>query len=99
MSKYAAINAELARINDASFQTVCNHFLVTEFGYDLFTPGSVISKDKTKKGKPDAFIRTKEGKYILAEYTTQDNTTKTKKAFLKKLEGDLRDVLISILWI
>lgn len=89
MSKYILITNELNQINDAKFQIICDHFLKSEYRGDLTSVGTVSGKEKASKGRPDSFIRTPEGHYILGEYTTQ--SSKTKPAFLKKLQKDLKD--------
>ncbi|MDJ0519384.1 MAG: ATP-binding protein [Trichodesmium sp. MO_231.B1] len=45
--------------------------------------GSVIGANKTKKGTPDSLIILENGKYILAEYTTEE------KGICKKFKNDL----------
>lgn len=90
MSKYTAISQALLRIDEAKFQIICNLFLSLDYKGDIKSPGTVAGKLKTRKGKPDAYIRLENDTYILAEYTTKDKSD-SEKAFIKKLETDLKD--------
>jgi hypothetical protein len=53
---------------------VCNAYLTQTYSGHLQSPGTVIGKEKTRKGRPDAFLLQDNGRYILGEYTTQDRT-------------------------
>lgn len=92
MSKYTLIESELSQINDAKFQVVCNAFLVKEYEGDIHSPGMVIGKEKTSKGRPDTFVFRKDNRFLLAEYTTKDKSD-SKQKFFEKLENDLKGCL------
>lgn len=91
MGKYNEIQEELLRTDQATFQQVCNAYLSYSFPGYLHSVGSVPGKQKTRRGKPDAYIYTKNGKYILSEATTQDPGNKS--GFDKKLTADLNDLM------
>ncbi|HEX8334670.1 MAG TPA: hypothetical protein VF622_18745, partial [Segetibacter sp.] len=65
MSKYTLITAKLKIVNEARFQLICNNYLAREYNADLKSPGTVVGKEKTRKGKPDAYIRFDDGSYLL----------------------------------
>lgn len=83
------IESALRSINDATFQRLCDRFLWMKLYPDTFcATGTVIAKDKTKRGTPDTFFIDKDGLYIMAEYTTQRREDNP-KAFLSKVEDDI----------
>jgi predicted Zn-dependent protease with MMP-like domain len=88
MSKIQLIEQELLAINDAKFHIFCNEYL-NWIGYDFLTSsGSVIGKEKSKKGTPDAYIPINENQYCFVEYTTKDKLGKS-KGFFNKLSLDI----------
>lgn len=88
MSIYTQIERELVDINEARFELICNSFLFHEYRGQLHGIGTVKGKEKTRKGKPDAFIVQEDGTYIVAEYTTK-NKSSNKRSFLEKLKADI----------
>jgi hypothetical protein len=71
MSKLTQIERALLEIDPAGFQRLCDSYLVSR-GYDRLNPiGLVIGADKVAKGTPDTLITRPDGKYIFAEYSTQ----------------------------
>jgi hypothetical protein len=62
MSKMMWIKRELATINEARFQLLCNAFLAFHYRGSIQSPGTMETKEKTKKGKPDTFIQLQNGK-------------------------------------
>src|SRR5687767_9973243 len=88
MSIYTLIERELIDINEAKFELICNAFISHEYRGDLQSLGMVKGKEKTRKGKPDAFIVQEDGTYVVAEYTTK-NKSDNKDTFLKKLQTDI----------
>lgn len=71
MSKVNQIQSALKAIDQANFQKLCDHYL-HKLGYnDINAIGSVPGKDKTKVGTPDTYVPRADGKYLFAEYTTQ----------------------------
>ena len=88
MSKIDAIENELTRINSAKFQQLCDTYFFYK-GYERITCfGSVIGKEKTRKGTPDSYIPVENNKYIFIEYTTKEKIGNSKK-FFRKLEEDV----------
>lgn len=73
MSKLTQIEKALLEIDPAGFQRLCDSYLVSR-GYDRINPiGLVIGADKVAKGTPDTLITRPDGKYIFAEYSTQQD--------------------------
>ena len=71
MSKLTEIEAALTRIDQAGFHRLCDAYLRRR-GYDQLNPfGVAIGREKTTTGTPDTFITRSDGKYVFAEYTTQ----------------------------
>lgn len=91
MSKYNQVRSEIARMEQGRFQLLANNYLSTIFRGEMHTPGSVEANDKTRTGKPDAYIFTEQGSYILAEHTTKDDSSRNN--FFNKLKKDLSDCL------
>ncbi|MCW3090492.1 MAG: hypothetical protein JWP81_1561 [Ferruginibacter sp.] len=90
MANLQQIEQALIAINETQFQELCDEYL--SFSDDSYTsisrPGSQKGKKKTKKGTPDAFWILPNGRYVFAEYTTQ-NRNDSKTAFLEKLKADV----------
>ena len=83
MSKINQIEKRLLEIDGGTFQKLADAYLHKK-DYEQINPiGSVVGADKTRKGTPDTFIPLPNGKYVFAEYTTQQE-----KVF-EKLQGDL----------
>src|ERR1051325_6214241 len=71
MSKLTQIEKAMLEIDPAGFQRLCDSYLVCR-GYDRINPiGLVIGTDKVAKGTPDTLIMQPDGKYVFAEYSTQ----------------------------
>ena len=88
MSKIQLIEQSLIGINDAKFQSFCNDYFFWK-GYDFVTSsGSVIGKEKARKGTPDTYIPINSNEYIFVEYTTKDRLGEA-KSFFEKLSGDI----------
>lgn len=91
MVKINKIGRALIDINDAVFQELCNKFLFYKYDYkNINQKGSVIGKEKTRKGTPDTIFIDKDDKYIFAEYTTKERIGKS-KSFFEKIESDIKD--------
>jgi hypothetical protein len=90
MSKLHEIEEKLISVNDAVFQNICDALLYyTEDNYpDISRTGSVIGKQKTRKGTPDTYFILPNGRYVMVEYTTKENK-EGDKAFLKKAKDDI----------
>ena len=83
MSKIDQIEARLLELDGGAFQRLCNAYLRKK-GYDQINSlGSVPGSDKARKGTPDTFVPLPNGKYLFAEYTTQQDRLHA------KLDGDL----------
>ncbi len=85
MSKLNQIQTRLQEIEGGLFQKLADAYLHRK-GYELINPlGSLIGVDKVKRGTPDTFIPLPNGKYVFAEYTTQQDR------LLEKLKTDLEN--------
>ena len=87
MSKINQIENALREIEGGEFQKLADSYIHKK-GYNNINPiGSVIGANKVRKGTPDTYVRQKNGKFIFAEYTTeQANIT-------SKLQRDLNKCL------
>ncbi|MDB5034027.1 MAG: hypothetical protein JWQ98_1268 [Chlorobi bacterium] len=83
MSKINQIQSALKAIDQARFQQLCDHYLHKQGYVNINSIGLVIGKDKTKTGTPDTYISLTSGKYLFAEYTTQQ------EGVVSKFEDDL----------
>src|SRR4051812_6201332 len=84
MSKLTQIENRLKEIDPAGFQRLCDAYLHA-LGYENINPiGLVIGADKVTQGTPDTLFIQSDGKYVFAEYTTQQEKV------LGKFKGDLR---------
>ena len=71
MSKINQIQNALRGLGQADFQKLADSYLHKK-GYDRINSlGSVVGANKTRKGRPDTLIPLDNGKYVFAEYTTQ----------------------------
>ncbi len=84
MSKLNQIQNAILQLDGGAYQKLCDTYLHRKRGYDQINSiGSVIASDKVRRGTPDAFVPLANGKYVLAEYTTQET------GLFDKLSGDL----------
>lgn len=87
MSRINALQNELRQLSDDAFQKLAEAYLFLR-GFDSITPlGAVIGADKVRRGTPDAVIAIPGGKFIFAEFTTQQSQ------LCHKLKGDLEKCL------
>ena len=85
------IENALDRINGDIFQEFCNHFLYLKLNPNTITPiGSVIGKEKSRKGIPDSYFNSADNELIFAEYTTRERLEKG-QSFYKKLKSDIEN--------
>ncbi len=84
MSNLLRIEQALAATDAATFQRVCDTLLHAR-GYERLTPvGAAFGISKVAPGTPDTRISLPNGKFVFAEYTTQQSGT------CGKLLGDLK---------
>jgi len=83
MSKINQIQKIILEMEGGKFQKLADAYLHKKGYEQINSLGSVIGTDKTRKGTPDTFIPLPNGKYVFAEYTTQQENV------FKKLKGDL----------
>lgn len=87
MNLIPKIEQALKSINDAKFPILVTHLLQLE-GYNFISaPGTVIAKEKNKKGSPDSFFEYKSG-YLFVEYTTKERVGNS-RSFIYKLLSDI----------
>ena len=83
MSKYNQIQNELLQLDGGVFQKLMENYLFKK-GYERINPlGSVIGKNKVRKGTPDTLVVLPNGKYVFGEHTTQ------KEGVAEKFKKDL----------
>lgn len=83
MSKLNQIQNKLRELSGGKFQKIADLYLYKK-GYEKINPlGSVIGADKVRKGTPDSLVTLPNGKYVFAEYTTQQ------EKLYEKLKSDL----------
>ncbi len=91
MIKVVEIENALVRINGDIFQEFCNHYLYLKLNPNSITPiGSVIGKEKSRKGIPDSYFTSADNELIFAEYTTRERL-KTGESFYNKLKSDVEN--------
>nr|WP_321229666.1 hypothetical protein [uncultured Psychroserpens sp.] len=91
MSKIIEIEDALKRIGGGNFQEFCNHYLFYKLNPNSIDPiGSVIGKEKSRKGIPDSYFTTNDGELIFAEYTTREKLENS-NSFLSKLKSDIEN--------
>lgn len=91
MLKVIEIEHALNRINGDIFQEFCNHFLYLKLNPNTITPiGSVIGKEKSRKGIPDSYFTSPDNQLIFAEYTTRERLEKG-QSFYNKLKSDIEN--------
>lgn len=84
MTKLNQIQNQLKAIDSARFQKLAETYLATKHSYSEIIPvGSVIGRDKTRTGTPDSLFKSENGKFVFAEYTTQET------GIAKKFADDL----------
>lgn len=89
MIEVIEIENALDRINGDIFQEFCNHFLYLKLNPNTITPiGSVIGKEKSRKGIPDSYLTTIENELVFAEFTTRERL-KHGESFFSKLKTDI----------
>lgn len=89
MSIINKIEVALQQTNDAIFQELCNQYIVRLYNLHSLTPtGSVIGKEKTRKGTPDTFFVDDQGGYVFVEYTTQQQSGGS-RSFFSKIQEDI----------
>lgn len=69
MATITAIKDKIGRLDQASFQILCDDYL-SRVGYpNLVALGTMSGAQKTTPGTPDTYFCKKDDKYVFAEYT------------------------------
>lgn len=86
MSDIHQIEQKLQEIGEAVFQELCDHILyLEETEWQLVSKlGSVLGRDKTRKGTPDTFFMNSRGHYVFVEHST--NLSEKDKKLSKDIE-------------
>lgn len=71
MSTLNHIQKALLEMDGGSFQKLADAYLHKKGYENINALGSVIAADKVKTGTPDTFVPLENGKFVFAEYTTQ----------------------------
>lgn len=83
MSKINQIQNKLRELDGGAFQKLADAYLHKKGYEQINSLGSVIGADKVRKGTPDTLVLLPNGKYVFAEYTTQQG------GIYEKLKKDL----------
>jgi hypothetical protein len=83
----AIIEQYLKALDQATFQKLMDKLLIYEGHKFLGSPGTVVGKNKTRKGTPDSFFADND-RFIFCEYTTQERL-KRNESFFSKLKKDI----------
>lgn len=83
MSKINQIQNKLRELDGGAFQKLADAYLHKKGYKQINSLGSVIGADKVQAGTPDTLVPLPNGKYVFAEYTTQQ------RGIYKKLKEDL----------
>jgi hypothetical protein len=83
MSKINQIQNKLKELSGGAFQKLADAYLHKKGYEQINSLGSVIGADKVRKGTPDTLMPLPNGKYVFAEYTTQQD------GIYEKLKKDL----------
>ena len=83
MSKINQIQNKLKELSGGAFQKLADAYLHKKGYEQINSLGSVIGADKVRKGTPDTLVPLPNGKYVFAEYTTQEG------GIYEKLKKDL----------
>jgi len=91
MIEVVQIEDALSRINGDIFQELCNHYLYLRLNPNSITPiGSVIGKEKSRKGIPDSYLTSTDNELVFAEFTTKERL-ETGQSFFNKLKSDVEN--------
>lgn len=71
MTILSIIEAALKAIEQARFQELADTYLHRRGYEQINVVGRLVGAQKTRKGRPDTFFLKPNGKYVFAEYTTQ----------------------------
>ena len=81
------IEQGIKALDPASFQRLCDAYLIKAYGTAFVSHGLSPGTEKTTTGTPDTYFRTADDKYIFVEYTTKD------KGLFNKIKEDIEKCL------
>lgn len=71
MATIVSIKQKIEQLDAGSFQVLCDAYLSREGYPNPVSLGTKAGTQKTTQGTPDTYFCLANGKYVLAEYTTQ----------------------------
>jgi len=86
MTRINRIQSLLKTINGGQFQKIMDDYFSRRYN-KVYSTGSALGNNNTKKGTPDSLIRYEDGKYIMIEYTVQESSLEA------KLKADIKNCL------
>ena len=104
MATIISIKQRIDQLDSGSFQILCDEYLSRKGYSNLVSLGTRSGTQKTTLGTPDAYFCRINGKYVLAEYTTQKTKLKEKirtdleKCFDANFTGISKDDIIEIIY-
>lgn len=104
MATIVSIKQKIEQLDAGSFQVLCDAYLSREGYPNPVSLGTKAGTQKTTQGTPDTYFCLANGKYVLAEYTTQQTGLVGKvradleKCFDSKLSGINNDDITEIIY-
>ena len=105
MATIVSIKQKIEQLDAGSFQVLCDAYLSREGYPNPVSLGTKAGTQKTTQGTPDTYFCLANGKYVLAEYTTQRPGLAGKirsdleKCFDSQLSGinndDITEIIVS----
>ena len=89
MATIVSIKQKIEQLDPGSFQVLCDAYLSREGYPNPVSLGTRAGSQKTTQGTPDTYFYLANGKYVLAEYTTQQT------GLVGKIRSDLEKCLDS----
>ena len=84
MSYINQVQNKILELEGGAFQKLFDEYLYKRFGFNnIQTLGVQLGTNKSKKGVPDSYVQTENGKYILINYGT------IQKNYVKKMIADV----------
>lgn len=87
MTLFEIIKQRIVSLDSATFQSLCDSYIVMTRQANIVSLGTAASAKKTTKGTPDTYYCTEDGKYVFIEYTTQ------KSGLPSKIKEDIEKCL------
>ena len=104
MATIVSIKQKIEQLDSGSFQILCDDYLSREGYSNPVSLGTKAGTNKTTKGTPDTYFSLANGKYVFAEYTTQQANLSEKvrldleKCFDSNITGISNDDISEIIY-